>query len=348
MNRTMRFFSIALSTLIFVNATAQKPMPKLTNRSKKGIMTYLENAIKNEHVIVGQQVTGSTDVTKDYNESVQKLFDSTGKYPALLGLEYGFYANVNLPKINDYAIKHWNKGGLVTISWHADCPWVDGYNPRWHSVKNKDSIDLKKLLKTAPESKEKNNYRTELASIANALKHLKEAGVMVLWRPFHEASGPWFWWSVNDKKNPTNQQDFAALWKDMYETLTKDFGIDNLLWVFSPNTVQGGVWPPINSMYPDPKYVDIVGVDAYTKVPEFSDYEELKKFKKLVVNGEIGPSPESYGIFDQMEVLNVFKGKAAYFLQWSSWTNAKVSIVDNHRYKEMMNAPAAITLDKLK
>lgn len=73
----------------------------------------------------------------------------------------------------------------------------------------------------------------------------------------------------------------------------------------------------------------------------------MKVFNKIIVNGEIGPSDESYGKFNEIEVLNTFKGKAAYFLQWHSWTNAKVSISDNLNFKEMMNDPSAITLDKM-
>jgi beta-mannanase len=101
-------------------------------------------------------------------------------------------------------------------------------------------------------------------------------------------------------------------------------------------------------MYPGAGWVDIVGVDHYTKVPEFKEYDELKRLNKLIVNGEIGPHKDSYGRFDEMEVLKLMKGKAAYFLQWHSWNNAKVAIVDNLNYKELMNDPDAITLDKIK
>ena len=122
------------------------------------------------------------------------MYDSSGKYPALIGLEYGYFAHVDLPKVNQVAINHWKKGGLVTISWHADNPFTDGYNVKWNSVSHKDSINVKCLLKTAPASKEKSNYRNELNKVADALKQLKQAGVTVLWRPFHEVNGNWFWW----------------------------------------------------------------------------------------------------------------------------------------------------------
>lgn len=348
MKKTIKLLTIVFVILFTLSATGQKPIPKLVDRSKTGITSYLKTVIKNKQVIVGQQCSDLTDWSNDYKKYFKSLFDSTGKYPGLIGLEYGWYADADLVKINQVALEQWNKGGLVTICWHADCPFNDGYNVRFNASQKKDSIDLKMLFKNAPASKEKTNYRTELVKVAVALKQLKEAGVTVLWRPFHEANGTWFWWGVNDRQSPTNQQDFIALWKDMYETFTKDFGLDNLLWVYSPSSTQGNVWPSLSSIYPGNNYVDIVGADIYPKVPEFPDYNDLKTFKKIIVNGEIGPAKESHGSFDELEILNIHKGKAAYFLQWPSWKNAKVAIIENAKYKEMMNDPAAITLDKLK
>ena len=323
-------------------------IPKLTDRSKAGIMAYFRTVIENQRVIVGQQCSESADVALNYKISFQSLYESTGKHPALLGLEYGYFANANLPANNQYAIAHWKKGGLVTISWHADNPFKEGYNVRFDSAQEKKSINLRSLLKNAPDSTAKTSYRAELRRIAGALKQLKDAGVIVLWRPFHEVNGNWFWWGVNDWKKPNNQEDFAALWKDMRETFTTDFGLDNLLWVYSPSSSKGHALPPLEAMFPGAPYVDIVAVDSYGKSPDFNDYEALKKFGKLIANGEIGPNKDGYGSFDQMEVLNIFKGKAAYFLQWHSWGKSKVAIVDNLRCQEMMNNPAAITLDKLK
>ncbi|MBC7888438.1 MAG: hypothetical protein H7Z13_11160 [Ferruginibacter sp.] len=322
------------------------PGLKLTDRSKAGVMAYFQTIIKNKQVIVGQQCSETADMALNYRKSFQSLFDSTGKYPALLGLEYGYFPGIDLIATNQYAINHWNKGGLVTISWHADCPWTDGYNVRWNSAKNKTVIDVNKLLKNAPASKEKANYRTELSKIAAALKQLKDKGVIVLWRPFHEVNGTWFWWGVNDQSVPSNQKDYQALWQDMYRAFTIDYALNNLIWIYSPFTPLGNA--PLGSMYPGDNFVDMVAVDSYPITPEFNDYDSLRKFKKLVINGEVGPAKAAFGNFDEMAVLNIFKGRAAYFLQWHSWNNAKVAIVDNLKYKEMMNDPAAITLDKIK
>jgi mannan endo-1,4-beta-mannosidase len=105
---------------------------------------------------------------------------------------------------------------------------------------------------------------------------------------------------------------------------------------------------PLNAFYPGDDMVDLVGVDIYSTIPEFKDYEALKKMGKPIVIGEIGPVKESYGEYDALEVLHALRGKAAWFLQWSSWTNAKVAIVDNPNAAEMMNHSAIVTLDKMR
>jgi mannan endo-1,4-beta-mannosidase len=336
---------IVLLTIAF-QAIAQI-IPKLTDKSKKGILAYFKTIVNNKQVIVGQQCSQSPDVALEYQKNFQRLYDSTGHYPALIGLEYGWFANAHLSQVNQFAIKHWQQGGLVTISWHADCPWTDGYNVRWNTIENKNTIDFKKLLKDAPESKEKTSYRAELNNIAKALKQLKDAGVTVLWRPFHEMNGSWFWWGANDNKNPTNQKDYAALWIDMYNVFTKDYGLNNLIWIYAPNTV-GSSLPGVDVFYPGDKYVDMVAIDSYPKAPNFDDYPALLKLGKPVTDGEVGPHQQSYGKFDEMAVLETYKGKAPYFLQWHSWTGAKVAIVDNLHFRELMNDEEAVTLDKIR
>lgn len=321
--------------------------PKKHNRIKSSILTYLDKLVADSMVIVGQHCENAATTAQGYEAYVEGLYKQTGKYPALIGIEYGYNANSDIPFINQYVKNFWARGGLVTISWHADNPWTEGYNCRWNSIENKAVINFRQLLKNAPESEARTNYRNELMKVGEGLRDLKNAGIVVLWRPFHEMNGPWFWWGTNDVDHPSNVKDYQLLWEDMYQTFTNDLGLDNLLWVYSPFCSES--WTSsIGAFYPGSHMVDIVGVDIYSKVPEFKDYPEITKFGKPVTITEIGPLKETYGMYNQPEVLNMLRGRAAWFLQWSSWTSAKVAIVDNLFFMEMMNHPSAITLDRLK
>ncbi|CAN5533832.1 hypothetical protein BH10BAC3_BH10BAC3_37070 [soil metagenome] len=155
MKKSFRLFVIAILIIAFAKVYAQQPIPKLTDRSKEGILQYFKTIVKNNQVVVGQQCTKTPDVVLEYKKNFQRLYDSCEKYPALIGLEYGYFAHVDLPKANQVAINHWKNGGLVTISWHADNPFTDGYNVSWNPIDHKDSIDVKSLLNASPASNER-------------------------------------------------------------------------------------------------------------------------------------------------------------------------------------------------
>ncbi|MDR6562311.1 MULTISPECIES: glycosyl hydrolase [unclassified Arcicella] len=343
-----------------INLFAQKSASiKLKDRTPKGIVKYFDRLIKDSLIVVGQHCAGEdNNQVRGYQTFFEELHSQTGKYPGLLGLEYGSRPNVPHDVINQMMIDHWNKGGIVTLTWCADNPFKDGYNGNWNAIINKDSINLKSLLSIAPDSKAKASYWTELMQVAKALKKLKDAGVVVLWRPFHEMNGSWFWWGPNDDKQPTNLEDFKILWQDMHKTFRK-MGLDNLVWVYAPNNpFSSSTKEAVLTMYPGDSYVDIVGMDIYkAPVPDFTDnYELLKKLNKTIVIAECGDDIDNKGtkVLDETEIVKKYKGKAGYFMQWHSWYNPRLkvkvrrAIIDNPYAKEMMNLSAAVTLDEMK
>jgi len=214
----------------------------------------------------------------------------------------------------------------------------------WDTVNDKETINLRSLLKDANQTPAWTSYRTELDKIAGALQELRDAGVTVIWRPFHEMNGSFFWWGTNAYGNQqTNEDDYKALWIDLYNTLRWDYGLDNLIWTYS--VVPSETWyAEVTAYYPG---VDLVGMDYYGNQPEFPHYEELKVLGKPVVMSESGPREAGYGNWDMMEWANILKGKAAYFLQWHSWNGAEVAIKDNKNVNEMMNSPFVITRGEL-
>jgi mannan endo-1,4-beta-mannosidase len=317
--------------------------------TKDLVLAYISSMKNNGTVLSGQQCGDGDNISTFYGTMMTGLYNLTGKYAAIVGADYGYKANNNLTTINDKLIEHWNSGGLVTLSWHADNPFQEGYNCRWNSVANKESINLDGLLKSAPNSEARTNYRTELNNIAKALQALKNAGVIVIWRPFHEMNAEWFWWGINDYSGKqTNAQAYKNLWKDMYNTFVDEYGLTNLIWVYSPS--ESATWKaPINAFFPGSDYVDLVGLDVYSPVGRItdSDYNQLVLLDKPVVLAECGPDNENYGKYDVMAMVENIVGKACYFLQWHSWTGAAVAIKDNLNASEMMNSDRVITLDKV-
>ena len=321
--------------------------PVFDGRNKEVILSYFETLTTNQQLVVGQQCGDAPDSTWwYYNTYVNQLAEDTGKYVGLIGADFGWFEGDEYPV--ETLIEHWRDGGLVTVSWHADNPFVSGgVDVYWDTVENKDTIDLRLLLKDAQTSAARTSYRSELDKVGRALQKLRDAGVTVIWRPLHEMNGSFFWWGTNAYNNQqTNEADFKALWIDLYNTLKWDYGLDNLIWTYS--VVPSETWyATVSAYYPGSDYVDLVGMDYYGNQPDFPHFEELKALGKTVVMSEMGPREAGYGNWNMMDVVNKLKGKAAYFMQWHSWNGAAVAIKDNKNTIEMMNSDAVITRDEL-
>ncbi len=329
----------------YVFRNSSKPIPE--DRTKEGILNFFNQLISEGFILCGQQCGDGDNIESIYQKSVVRLKEMTGKSPALIGADYGWKDN-NMATINRALVRHWNAGGLVTLSWHLDNPFTRGYNVRWNSIENSKKINLYKLLAHAPDSPEKKSYRAELSKVAEALSELKAQGVVVLWRPFHAMNGSWFWYGTDGAgEKQSNAAAFRALWMDLYKTLTETYHLDNLIWIYSPNKTNPELTASIEPTYPGFEFVDVVGLGTFGSQPVFDDYPAFQAMGKPLVISEVGPNTSSYGQFNQLQIPGAFLGKAAYFLQWHSWSGARVSIVDNLHSATMMNHPKVIVLEDL-
>lgn len=208
-----------------------------------------------------------------------------GKYPAILGLDFIEYspsrvANGSTSKAVEHAIEYWENGGIVTFCWHWNAPekYLTG---QWYSgfYKEYTNIDLAKIMNGEDEE----GYQLllqDIDQIAQQLLRLQEAGVPILWRPLHEASGGWFWWGN------AGADAYKKLYKLLFDKLTNEYGIHNLIWVWNG---QDKDW------YPGDEYVDIIGEDIYpgekvytpqtAKYMDVLDYTDAKKMIVLSENG---------------------------------------------------------------
>ncbi|MDR1692765.1 MAG: glycoside hydrolase family 26 protein [Oscillospiraceae bacterium] len=265
-----------LHTLRNPNATAEA----------QAVYNFLQSVYKKK-TLTGQQEStwmGSPDFEMNY------LKELTGELPAIRGLDY---INSDYEGVNERAIEWWGKGGLVSICWHWGRP-PDGVGYDSSKVK----IDVAEAL---TEGTDLNiGMMAYMDRTAEALKVLQDAGVPVLWRPFHEFDGGWFWWGADGKEN------FIALWQLMYDRYVNYHGLNNLIWVLGyADNVKSG-W------YPGDEFVDIAGADTYSNGTRLSTYKKLVNVfgeERPIVFHECGRIPD----------LNKAHGEGAlwsWFLTW--------------------------------
>ncbi|MBR3493954.1 MAG: beta-mannosidase [Clostridia bacterium] len=222
----------------------------------------------------------------------QAIWRTTGVYPALLGLDMMDYSpsRVAMGGERDHtvpeAIKYWEKGGIVTFCWHWNAPepylkdpWYSGFYTQY------TTLDLAKIM----DGRDEEGYRLlmrDIDAVAAQLTRLKDAGVPVLWRPLHEASGGWFWWGASGARA------YLKLYHLLYDRLTNEYGLNNLIWVWNG---QDAAW------YPGDDEVDIIGIDIYpgervydSQSSSFLECMRVTPARKMIILSENGcvPDPE--------------------------------------------------------
>ena len=260
---------------------------------------------------------GSADYEMNYIE------ENTGKLPAIRGLDF---MHNDFAGVTKRTQEWWEKGGIPTICWHTGADFSIAYDES-----KADNINWDEAF--VPGSETYNALIEGMDRAVPYLQQLEDANVPVLWRPFHELDGGWFWWSKGGSSN------FVKLWQLMYSRYTDYWGLDNLIWVYGYSGNGGGM----ADWYPGDDYVDLVGADSYDVGPNnhlFVECEELAPEGMPIVYHECGTIPTE-------EELISTETDWLFFMTWhTTWlTDTASNTVDN--LKEIYNSDYFITLDEL-
>ncbi len=255
----------------------------------KAVYNFIAD-VEGRYIISGQQESPNAN-----SPEITDIFKIAGTTPVIRGFDF---INDDFDGVVMRAKSWWEVGGLVSICWHMGTP-PDGVG--YDSSKGK--FALHKALQEGTE--EHDQLMAYLDMAVPALKELQDAGIAVLWRPFHEADGAWFWWGKS------GAEDFVALWKLMYNYYTNDCGLNNLIWVcgLSSYAFRNADW------YPGDDYVDILGADIYAS--NHDSQEGLYKGVKAISENKIIALHEC-GLIPDPDVLVADGVKWSWFLTWTS------------------------------
>ena len=284
------------------------------NASK--LFSYIVS-VQEKSVLSGQQEStwmGSPDYETDYIEKI------TGKLPAIKGFDY---MNDDFEGVNERAIGWHKKGGIVTICHHCG----SDFSGEWKDCMEDEVTDWNNMLTEG--TKEYEQMIKGMDKAAEALKQLQKEGIPVLWRPFHEFDGHWFWWSKG------GSESFKKMWQIMYERYTNHHKLNNLIWVlgFSDQGEKSKQW------YPGDEYCDIIGADTYQLDLFGRLYRKMKRITsaaKPVCLHECGKNPTA-------DELN--KYPYSWFMTWHT-----EYLTDNNspeELKELYGSEFVITLDEI-
>ena len=285
----------------------QLPVNKNATKEAKALLDYL-NKTAGKKIISGQH-TQTIPM-----EEITYIEENTGKSPKLRGFEMLAYSpNINYEDASEACLTEvyenretmktaldWAKSsddGIITLSFHWFSP-LGGKDKSFYA-EHTDFDPDKVLIQGSPERRA---FYSDMKRIGRELKVFYDNNIPILWRPFHESDGKWFWWG---RKGPETARE---LYKLMFDYYVNELHLDNLLWVWNCRTSEG---------YPGDDYVDVISVDIYMDGYKPTDYrEDYEKLitattdKKVAALAEVGYIPD-------IDMLKESKVPWAYYMSWS-------------------------------
>ncbi|MGN0213622.1 MAG: glycosyl hydrolase [Muribaculaceae bacterium] len=279
-------------------------------------------------------ISGTMANVNNNNEFSDLVYSVTSKHPALTGYDFIHlpYSPANWIDYSDInpAKTQWQNNGLVSYMWHWLVPPTEGAEVSDYTYEANKGFDIREALEDG--TWQNKQILADIEKVAGYLKLLQDAGIPVIWRPLHEAAGSyskyqtngaWFWWG--DKGVDYTKK----LWILLYDKLVKEYKLNNLIWVWTVQVVEGCESDAL-AAYPGNEYVDIVGVDIYAEDTEAKksqfDYvnNNVTRGKKLIALSECGNIPNPDKCFAQGDTWS-------WFMVWYSQNDGKLQIDGNYK-----------------
>lgn len=319
--------------------------PNATAATKE-LFVYL-NDIRGKEVLFGHQ--HDTDkgiaITSGSNELQSDVKNDVGDFPAVFGWDTLSLEGKEKPGVPNDPVKSRENliavvkkihemGGIFTLSAHMP-NFVTGGS--FNDVSG-DVVD--KILPGGEYNSKFNEFLDNIVLFANNLKDDNGNLIPILFRPFHEQNGGWFWWGAKT----TTPSQYIELYRYTVEYLRDKKGVHNILYVYSPNGPFNGSEDNYLATYPGDNYVDVLGMDQYDNIDNpgtkqflsslVNDLSMISKLAdskgKIAVLSEFGYSPQGMKVTGNgdlswfTDVLNAIKSdinarRIAYMLTWANF-----------------------------
>lgn len=259
-NSTLLCVLFLISAFKSEGQTRMKTADTKASASTVKLLTNMK-ALSAKGIMIGHQDDLAYGIGWKAPNGQSDVYKVCSDYPAVFGwdlggIETGSKYNLDSVPFSDmakYAVDVHSRGGINSFSWHSINPLTGG---------NAWDIKTPGVVKSIlPGGTKHNEYVIWLEKVAAFLSGIKEANgepIPVIFRPFHEQTGDWFWWG----KAHCTSAEFSQLWQFTFKYLTETKNIHNLIYNFST----GGSFKNMkdySDRYPGDDFVDMVGFDIY-------------------------------------------------------------------------------------
>lgn len=274
---------------------------KLYTPSNHNAQTCVKNVLKYlSDITYDKVITGQHTQTMG-QEELHRIEEITGDKPALLGFELLSYSpNINYTDTDDECMTEVNNNygtlkrawewadekGLINFTWHWFSP-LGGHSKSFFT----ENTDFDASKAVIDGTKENKALISDMDVIAGLLRPFCERNIPILWRPFHECDGTWFWWGAK------GADTLKKLYRLMYDRYTNVHELNNLIWVWNAQNKE---------FYPGDDVVDIISVDIYpekhchtSQIDQYINLIKITEQKKIAIIGEIGSLPDIDAIHNE-------------------------------------------------
>lgn len=307
MNKTSGILLFYFLSVVSINfflpvyaAASELPSDKKATRETIALYNNLKKLV-NKGTMFGHQDDLAYGVGWKYEDGRSDIRDVTGDYPAVYGWELGHLEidrphnldSVPFNRMQQFIKAGYERGGVITISWHLNNPLTG--KTAWDPAEGT-------VTSVLPGGSKNELFKTWLDKVAvfmNTLKGIDGEFIPVIFRPYHELNGNWFWWGG---KNSTNDE-FKRLWIFTASYLRNEKNLHHLLYAY--NTDRYSSREEYLQKYPGDEWVDVIGFDIYqrnsTKEKFIADIDKMlstleaiahekNKIPALTEFGEIFPT----------------------------------------------------------
>jgi len=271
--------------IIACNTPKEETSPALIDKKATPETVALFQNLKNiskDHILFGHQA--ATEYGRGWygDEDRSDVKETTGSHPAVIGHDFSEFTGGETPeetqkemeRLNKLISATYNRGGVSTICWHFQNP-VEGNSFYWEQ----SPVRTVELLIPGGSYHEK--YKEILGRIGEFANNVRgDDGKLVpmIFRPWHEFDGDWFWWG----KSHSTREDFIELWRFTVSYLRDSLNVHNFIYAFSPDC-RFDTEAEFLDRYHGDEWVDMVGMDNYADFGRDASGSLEKGIKKLQI-----------------------------------------------------------------
>jgi len=271
---------LGFSTASFSQKKIQLIDP-LATKETKALFNNLHK-LSQKYILFGHQHATQYGHGWVGDENRSDVKSVTGSHPAVIGVDFSGLSGrpENMIEKEKASLRKniadtYNRGGVTTVSWHFNNP-VTPTSFYWN-----DSAVAAAVKNIVPGGTHHEQYKTILRTIAELAKSVKGndgKAVPMIFRPYHEFDGDWFWWG----KSHCTVDEFKTLWRFTVTYLRDSLQVHNFIYAFSPDNTFTTEEEYLER-YPGNAYVDMVGMDNYGNFGRYGKYNLDSGYQKLKI-----------------------------------------------------------------